>query len=91
MYILEEDDHAMFRPKTDTDAPPVCDFTGSHGVAFGFIGANTSKESRTSYMALYRVVCMLGVLFATIGKSVPDLGQDYSLLQLVWLHWSKHE
>ena len=41
---------------------------GSGGVAYGFIGANTSRESRTKFMSYYRVTCMAGVLSSTIGE-----------------------
>ena len=41
---------------------------GSGGVAYGFIGANTSRESRTKFMAYYRVTCMAGVMSSTIGE-----------------------
>ena len=41
---------------------------GSGGVAYGFIGANTSADVRNKYMSLYRVTCMAGVLFSTIGE-----------------------
>ena len=43
-------------------------FPGSGGVAYGFIGANTSRESRTKFMSYYRVTCMVGVMSSTIGK-----------------------
>lgn len=41
---------------------------GSGGVAYGFIGANTSRESRTKFMSYYRVTCMAGVMSSTIGE-----------------------
>lgn len=45
---------------------------GSGGVAYGFIGANTSREKRTKFMSYFRVTCMTGVMTSTIGK-VNDL------------------
>ena len=41
---------------------------GSGGVAYGFIGANTSQENRTKFMSYFRVTCMAGVMTSTIGK-----------------------
>lgn len=51
---------------------------GSGGVAYGFIGANTSRESRTKFMSYYRVTCMLGVMSSTIASAtfLPNFSKN---------------
>lgn len=51
---------------------------GSGGVAYGFIGANTSRESRTKFMSYYRVTCMAGVMSSTIASAtfLPHFGKN---------------
>jgi len=41
---------------------------GGGGILYGFLGANSSRESRTKFMSYFRVSCMAGVLLSTIGK-----------------------
>ena len=40
--------------------------TGSGGVAYGFIAANTASHERSKHIMAYRSVCMLGILSATL-------------------------
>ncbi|KAJ7386798.1 Major facilitator super domain-containing protein 8 [Desmophyllum pertusum] len=51
---------------------------GSGGVAYGFIGANTSRESRTKFMSYYRVTCMAGVMSSTIASAtfLPNFSKN---------------
>ncbi|XP_020612769.1 uncharacterized protein LOC110051125 isoform X4 [Orbicella faveolata] len=51
---------------------------GSGGVAYGFIGANTSRESRTKFMSYYRVTCMVGVMSSTIASAtfLPNFSKN---------------
>lgn len=51
---------------------------GSGGVAYGFIGTNTTRESRTKFMSYFRVTCMAGVMFSTIASAtfLPDFGKN---------------
>lgn len=51
---------------------------GSGGVAYGFIGANTSREKRTKFMSYFRVTCMTGVMTSTIASAtfLPNFGKN---------------
>ncbi|XP_068747049.1 major facilitator superfamily domain-containing protein 8-like [Montipora capricornis] len=51
---------------------------GSGGVAYGFIGANTSREHRTKFMSYFRVTCMAGVMTSTIASAtfLPNFGKN---------------
>lgn len=51
---------------------------GSGGVGYGFIGANTSRETRTKVMSYYRVTCMAGVMSSTIASAtfLPNFSKN---------------
>ncbi|XP_031565685.1 uncharacterized protein LOC116300863 [Actinia tenebrosa] len=51
---------------------------GSGGVAYGFIGANSSRENRVKLMSYYRVTCMIGVMSSTIASAtfLPGFGKN---------------
>lgn len=51
---------------------------GSGGVAYGFIGVNTSREKRTKFMSYFRVTCMTGVMTSTIASAtfLPNFGKN---------------